>query len=104
MAELSKERLDIIVALCDGLDGEDMQHLIERLGMDDQMRIQLGVMSEYTMPDKRLTHIGEDVVAVCNYHNQLTGIINKMATHLGNIDEASDDSCDISHWKTSTTE
>jgi hypothetical protein len=112
MAELSKERLEIIVNLCEGLDGEDMEFIIQELAMDDQMRTQLHNTNE---DNRRLDFIQEDTRAGCELFNIAVEQIkiskmhidhamkkmNEVNTHLGNIEQASDRHETIEGWTSS---
>jgi polygalacturonase len=58
---INNPNIELVIAVLNGInvDGESMQYIIEKVGMTDQMKSQLGVATE--MPEDVINQIAEDI-------------------------------------------
>jgi hypothetical protein len=58
---INNPNIELVIAVLNGIDvdGESMQYIIEKVGMTDQMKSQLGIETE--MPDAVIDQIAKDI-------------------------------------------
>jgi len=58
---INNPNIELVIAVLNGInvDGESMQYIIEKVGMTDQMKSQLGIETE--MPDAVIDKIAKDI-------------------------------------------
>jgi hypothetical protein len=58
---INNPNIELVIAVLNGIDvdGESMQYIIEKVGMTDQMKSQLGIETE--MPDVVIDQIAKDI-------------------------------------------
>lgn len=58
---INNPNIELVIAVLNGIDvdGESMQYIIEKVGMTDQMKSQLGIETE--MPDAVIDQIASDI-------------------------------------------
>ena len=58
---INNPNIELVIAVLNGInvDGESMQYIIEKVGMTDQMKSQLGIEAE--MPDAVIDQIASDI-------------------------------------------
>lgn len=58
---INNPNIELVISVLNGIniDGESMQYIIEKVGMTDQMKSQLGVTTE--MPEHVINQIAEDI-------------------------------------------
>jgi hypothetical protein len=59
---INNPNIELVIAVLNGIevDGETMQYIIEKVGMTEQMKSQLGI--ESMMPEHVLNQIADDIV------------------------------------------
>jgi hypothetical protein len=59
---INNPNIELVIAVLNGIDvdGESMQYIIEKVGMTDQMKSQLGIESQ--MPEAVMTQIANDII------------------------------------------
>ena len=60
---INNPNIELVIAVLNGIDvdGESMQYIIEKVGMTDQMKSQLGIESQ--MPEEVITQITYDIAS-----------------------------------------
>jgi len=63
---INNPNIELVIAVLNGInvDGESMQYIIDKVGMRDQMKSQLGI--EAPMPEAVLDQIAEDIAEELN--------------------------------------
>ena len=59
--KINNPNIELVIAVLNGIDvdGETMEYIIEKVGMTDQMKSQLGIETE--MPDAVIDQIAKDI-------------------------------------------
>jgi hypothetical protein len=96
---INNPNIELVIAVLNGIDvdGESMQYIIEKVGMTDQMKSQLGIETE--MPDAVIDQIASDIYI--DLDNEGVDIINDQEYGI-NANEVYLESIDLDLYRVQT--
>ncbi len=96
---INNPNIELVIAVLNGIDvdGESMQYIIEKVGMTDQMKSQLGIETE--MPDAVIDQIASDIYI--DLDNEGVDIINDQEYGI-NANEVYLESIDLDMYRVQT--
>jgi hypothetical protein len=96
---INNPNIELVIAVLNGIDvdGESMQYIIEKVGMTDQMKSQLGIETE--MPDAVIDQIASDIYI--DLDNEGVDILNDQEYGI-NANEVYLESIDLDMYRVQT--